>query len=226
MGENKKYRENDAWVNQPIQNSSTNVKSPEVLSKKKRQRRTTEFLIIKKSTQELSLEQKDAITLSVEAEVKKQTGIKVEAEIKKQVAMDKNSLFTAFWLFSSVVTFISVEVQILKSVCSWFTLAWLSFITLWWLGLFVILIDYIGRDRSEKDNNEEDNKKKKNKILMIILYFTCCVFIIGVLLVWKWDEQQCKENEIHQKFENEYWKKLIELENKIDHNKMFSEMYF
>ena len=234
MGKNKKYKGNGSWVNQPIQNSSTNVQNPEVLPMhkgQKRQRRTTEFLIIKKSTQELSLEQKDAITLSVEAEVKKQTDIKVEAEVKKQVAMDKNSLFTAFWLFSSVVTFISVEVQLLKSVCSWLTLAWLSFITLWWLGLFVILVDYIGRDRieennKEKNNKEEDNKEKKNKILMIILSFTCLVFFVGVWFVYQWNEQQCKENEIHQKFENEYWKKLIELENKIDHNKMFSEMYF
>ena len=187
-----------------------------------------EFLNVleKEAGKKMTKEEEELIKIKIQKGLEEHIEDEVRAEIKKQVAIDKNYLLTAFWIFASIVTFISVEVQILKSVCSWFTLAWLSFITLWWLGLFVILIDYIGRDRSEKDNNEEDNKKKKNKILMIILSFTCCVFIIGVLLVWKWDEQQCKENEIHQKFENEYWKKLIELENKIDHNKMFSEMYF
>lgn len=220
MGENKKYRENDSWANQPIQNSSTNVQNPEVLPMhkgQKRQRRTTGFLIIKEATQELSSEQKDAITLSVEAEVKKQTDIKVEAEVKKQVAMDKNSLFTVFGLFASVVTFISVEVQILKSACSSFTLAWLSLIMLWWLWMFIVLIDYIGKWW----RNRENNPFPKN-----LAYWILFLFVIWILLSCLWNEQQCKENEIHQKFENEYWKKLIELENKIDHNKMFSEMYF
>lgn len=187
-----------------------------------------EFLNVleKEAGKKMTKEEEELLKIKIQKGLEEHIEDEVRAEIKKQVAIDKNYLLTAFWIFASIVTFISVEVQILKSVCSWFTLAWLSFIILWWLGLFVILIDYIGRDRSEEDNNEEDNKKKKNKILMIILSFTCCVFIIGVLLVWKWDEQQCKENEIHQKFENEYWKKLIELEDKIDHNKMFSEMYF
>ena len=187
-----------------------------------------EFLNVleKEAGKKMTKEEEELLKIKIQKGLEEHIEDEVRAEIKKQVAIDKNYLLTAFWIFASIVTFISVEVQILKSVCSWFTLAWLSFITLWWLGLFVILIDYIGRDRSEKDNNEEDNKKKKNKILMIILSFTCCVFIIGVLLVWKWDEQQCKENEIHQKFENEYSKRLSELENKIDHNKMFSEMYF
>lgn len=189
-----------------------------------------EFLNVleKEAGKKMTKEEEELLKIKIQKGLEEHIEDEVRAEIKKQVAIDKNSLLTAFWIFASIVTFISVEVQILKSVCSWLTLAWLSFITLWWLGLFIILIDYIGRDRSEEENNEEDNKKKKNKnkILMIILFFTCCVFIIGALLVWKWDEQQCKENEIHQKFENEYWKKLIELENKIDHNKMFSEMYF
>jgi|GEM_PF-6265470 predicted membrane protein len=86
------------------------MQNPEVLPMQEGQE-STGFLIIKDATQELSSKQKDAITLSV------------EAEVKKQVAMDKNSLFTVFGLFASVVTFISVEVQILKSACSSFALA-------------------------------------------------------------------------------------------------------
>lgn len=155
---------------------------------------------------EISAKQSDAITESV------------KMEIDKKVNKVQNSLFTIFGLFASIVTFFSVEVQILKTACSNFTLAWLSLITLWWLGLFVVLIDYIGKDWWQQEG--------KSNISKTILFLTGWIFLVGIILACLWNEQQCKENEIHQKFENEYWKKLIELEDKIEHNKMFSEMYF
>lgn len=136
---------------------------------------------------------------------------------QQEINKEKNSLFTLLGLFTSVVTFISVEIQILKSACSSFTLAWLSLIMLWWLWTFIILIDYIGKWW----RNRENNPFPKN-----LAYRILSLFVIWILLSCLWNEQQCKENEIHQKFENEYSKRLSELENKIDHNKMFSEMYF
>lgn len=42
---------------------------------------------------------------------------------QQEINKEKNSLFTLLGLFTSVVTFISVEIQILKSACSSFTLA-------------------------------------------------------------------------------------------------------
>lgn len=179
-----------------------------------------EFLNVleKEAGKKMTKEEEEQLKINIEKGLEERIEDEVRAEIKKQVAMDKNFLFTAFWLFSSVVTFISVEVQILKSACSNFTLAWLSLITLWWLGLFVVLIDYIGKDWWQQEG--------KSNISKTILFLTGWIFLVGIILACLWNEQQCKENEIHQKFENEYWKKLIELENKIDHNKMFSEMYF
>lgn len=162
-------------------------------------------LTISDSDTKIELKQKDLITTSV------------QKEIQKQVDSDKNFLYTLFGLFASVVTFISVEVQILKSACGSFTLAWLSLIMLWWLWMFIVLIDYIGKWW----RNRENNPFPKNLAYRILF-----LFVIWILLSCLWNEQQCKENEIYQKFEHEYWKKLIELENKIDHNKMFSEMYF
>lgn len=154
---------------------------------------------------EISAKQSDAITESV------------KMEIDKKVNKVQNSLFTIFGLFASIVTFFSVEVQILKTACSNFTLAWLSLITLWWLVIFVILIDHIWRGRWEEE---------KKKIAKMFLEIAGLIFLVGIILISFWNEQQCKENEIYQKFENEYWKKIIELENKIDHKNDFFWDFF
>lgn len=137
--------------------------------------------------------------------------------IKEEIEKTKNSLYTQLWLFASVITFISVEIQILKTTCSNFSLAWLSFITLWWLVIFVILIDHIWRGRWEEE---------KKKIAKMFLEIAGLIFLVGIILISFWNEQQCKENEIYQKFENEYWKKIIELENKIDHKNDFFWDFF
>ena len=136
---------------------------------------------------------------------------------QQEINKEKNSLFTLLGLFTSVVTFISVEIQILKSACSNFTLAWLSLIMLWWLWMFIVLIDYIGKSW----RNRENNSFPKN-----LAYRILSLFAIWILLSCLWNEQQCKENEIYQRVEHEYWKKIIELENKIENRNRFSEFYF
>lgn len=179
-----------------------------------------EFLNVleKEAGKKMTKEEEELLKIKIQKGLEEHIEDEVRAEIKKQVAIDKNYLLTAFWIFASIVTFISVEVQILKSVCSWLTLAWLSFITLWWLGLFVVLIDYIGKGWWQQEG--------KSNISKTILFLTGWIFLVGIILAYLWNEQQCKENEIYQRVEHEYWKKIIELENKIENRNRFSEFYF
>jgi len=72
-------------------------------------------------------------------------GQTVKDKISEEISVDKASLFTVFGIFASIVTFVSVEIQILKVICDFWNIAGFSMIVLSSLLMFILLLDYIGR---------------------------------------------------------------------------------
>lgn len=149
-------------------------------------------------------------------------GQTVKDKISEEISVDKASLFTVFGIFASIVTFVSVEIQILKVICDFWNIAGFSMIVLSSLLMFILLLDYIGRGW------RDDSKVKfpwEIWILAIIFLF------IGFASAFKGDEEQCRDNSIYQKYQEDFYEKQIKikkifedkienLEQKIEKNKI------
>lgn len=114
-------------------------------------------------------------------------------DIRNEIIQERWTLIWVFWIFASIVTFLSIEIQVLRSICDYNIFVWITLIILWWLILFNVIMNYLIR------NNIDPNKKE------IIL------FISSILLIWTWiiiwlfgDEDSCRD------------KKYIEYESKIE----------
>lgn len=114
---------------------------------------------------------------------------KVENDIKKE----KNSLISVFWIFASIVTFLSIEIQVLKSVCDYPIFLSITLITIGSLLLFNLVLHYLVTTSWKLDTKE------------------CIVWTISVLLIFLgsiiwllWNEDACRD------------KKYIEYESKIE----------
>lgn len=131
----------------------------------------------------------------------------VKEEIKKEIAVDKASLFTVFGIFASIVTFVSVEIQILKTICDIWNIAGFSLIILASLLMFILLLDYIGRGW---------RKDPEIKFPLGISLFAMIFLATGFLSASFANEQQCRDNSIYQRYENNFIDKQLELEDKYD----------
>ena len=69
----------------------------------------------------------------------------VKREIQREIKLDKATLFTVFGIFASIVTFISIDIQILKTFCAVWNVIGFSIIMLASLLSFILILDYIGR---------------------------------------------------------------------------------
>ena len=131
----------------------------------------------------------------------------VKKEIEKEIAVDKASLFTVFGVFASIVTFVSVEIQILKIICDFWNIAGFSLIILASLLMFILLLDYIGRGwRNEC----------KIKFPWFLTIFIIIIFLGGVILANLANEQLCRENLIYQRYERDFTSRQVEIERMFD----------
>lgn len=111
----------------------------------------------------------------------------------KNVKSEKSTLISIFWIFASIVTFLSLEIQILKAVCDYKIFIWISFIIIWSL-LFNVFLNLLWKEWLWENNN---NMSKVEKIIL---------WIAIILLIWwcgfsyLWDEQKCSEKK-YLKFE-------------------------
>lgn len=143
-------------------------------------------------------------------ELKQQISESVKEEIRKEIAIDKASLFTIFGIFASIVVFISVEIQILKTVCDFRQIVGFSLIMLASLTMFVLLLDHIGR--AWRHNLKEQFMSFPWIIFGMIVVF----FVAGLYYASSGNEQICYENKIYQRYAQDFDDRQIEIEKKLN----------
>ncbi len=130
---------------------------------------------------------KNNLTEEIERKFNWEVVPKIKKEVDEKVRQESNKMFTLFWIFASVVAFLLVEVQVLKTATSWNVLAWLSLILLWALSFFMLLIKIVLLLR-------ENFSYKEDKIwifIVAVLLITSILFIgFWVCLAWEWKEWQ------------------------------------
>lgn len=137
-----------------------------------------------------------------------------EKEIVKQVQLDKASLFTVFGIFASIISFLTIEFQFLKTVCSFDKILGFTLILFTLLFSFNLALDYLVKSRLD------DRIPKPNVyflIMILILFGVGCYFSVNG------NEEICKDGKIYQKysddFDNKYIKDQKELKEIIDSQK-------
>lgn len=73
-------------------------------------------------------------------------------EVERKLTSDKTSLLTIFWIFASIVTFLSIEVQFIKEVCDFNRLLWISLFILGWFLSFVVALQYLTKSWIENES--------------------------------------------------------------------------
>ncbi len=149
----------------------------------------------------------------------------VKDEIQREIKFDKASLFTVFGIFASIVTFVSIEIQILKTLCDFWNVIGFSIIILASLLTFILILDYIGRGW------RNDFKLEIKQFPWILMVFIILLFATGFFSTsFSTKEVACKDEAIFKKYESNFLDKQLELEkiyddkiqnlqNEIDNNK-------
>lgn len=135
----------------------------------------------------------------------------VKDEIQREIKFDKASLFTVFGIFASIVTFVSIEIQILKTLCDFWNVIGFSIIILACLLTFILILDYIGRGW------RNDFKMEIKQFPWILMIFIILLFATGfVSTSFSTKEVACKDEAIFRKYESDFSAKQLELENMYD----------
>jgi hypothetical protein len=136
---------------------------------------------------------------------------RVKKAVASEISADKASLFTVFGVFASIVTLISVEIQMLKTLCSFWDVIGFSLILLAALLIFILLLDHIGRGWRD-DSGKEQFKNLPWPILIICIV----LFSVGIVLASKGSEQLCKDNMIYSRYKNDFDKRQIDMEKSFN----------
>lgn len=115
-------------------------------------------------------------------------------EYDAKQALEKSNLITVFGVFASIVTFLSVEIQILKTISSYWSLLGFSIIMLSSLLMFVLILNYLGQMwiKEEIKSIFQDS----------VFRFLCFLFIVGLIIsgigYWTTSNEHKFEDRIHQ----------------------------
>jgi len=130
----------------------------------------------------------------------------VKDEIQREIKFDKASLFTVFGIFASIVTFVSIEIQILKTLCDFWNIIGFSIIILACLLTFILILDYIGRGW------RNDFKMEIKQFPWILMIFIILLFATGFISIsFSKKEVACKDEAIFRKYESNFLEKQLEL---------------
>jgi hypothetical protein len=144
-------------------------------------------------------------------EVLKIAKIETKREINKQVQADKASLITVFGIFASIISFLTIEFQFLKTVCSFEKVLGFTLILFSLLISFNISLDYLIKGRLDK-------RSPKPNLFFIGLIII--LLIAGVLFSLKGNESKCSDNKIYQKYSENFEEELRirnkEIEEKLN----------
>lgn len=112
-------------------------------------------------------------------------------DFTKQVQMDKIGTISTFGIFASMITFLTIEFQLLRTVYSIQKHIGLSLILLASLFGFNIALDYLVKSRVDKEAPRPN---------AIFCYGTFTLFIVGIIMACFGKEETYRENQIHLKY--------------------------
>jgi ABC-type multidrug transport system fused ATPase/permease subunit len=132
---------------------------------------------------------------------------RLEDIFEKRLSTNTTNLITVFGIFASIVTFLSIEIQIFKNICDPFRLLGFSLVILASLLSFIFILHLIASFWI----NEKAKEYPKSILVFIALLFIGggTLFFIGR------DEVLCKENYIFQRYGDDFNSRQIELENNL-----------
>lgn len=127
--------------------------------------------------------------------------------LEKKFETDKTSLLMVFGIFASIVTFLSIEIQILKNICDFYRLLWFSLYILWALLSFIFVLQYIIKSWIENDKTTSWKDFIKNPSIIITL------FVVFLLLgFWYYNmslsnesENQCRNDKYQEQMQTINW---------------------
>jgi hypothetical protein len=128
-------------------------------------------------------------------------------EIRKQVQTDKSSLITVFGIFASIISFLTIEFQFLRTICSFEKLVGFTLILASLLLCFNLALDYLVKSRIDKET------PKPNIIFSI---FVAILFILGIYFIYLGNEEKCKDNKIYEKYSEDFKNQQTEIKAKIE----------
>jgi hypothetical protein len=105
------------------------------------------------------------------------------------------------------VTFLSIEIQILKNICDFYRLLWFSLYILWALLSFIFVLQYIIKSWIENDKTTSWKDFIKNPSIIITL------FVVFLLLgFWYYNmslsnesENQCRNDKYQEQMQTINW---------------------
>ena len=122
---------------------------------------------------------------------------KIEAseEIRRQVQTDKASLTTVFGIFASIISFLTIEFQFLRTICNYEKLMGFTLILASLLLCFNLALDYLIKSRT-------DTETPKPNIVFSI--FVIVLFVLGICFMFLGNEEKCKENKVYEKYSEDF----------------------
>lgn len=149
----------------------------------------------RKSSTPVSLDQvKDLIRVA-----KEEVRIDTEKLIGEQVQTDKASLITVFGIFASIISFLTIEFQFLKTLCSIEKIAGFSLLLFSLLISFNISLDYLIKSR---------NTQKPSKPNILYSSFIALIFLVGIGLIYLGNEEKCHDNKIYERYSESFQSEL------------------
>jgi amino acid transporter len=141
--------------------------------------------------------------------------LRKEAEnaIQEQVQTDKASLITVFGIFASIISFLTIEFQFLKTVCSLDKIIGFTLILFALLFGFNVALDYLIKSRLDK-------KTSKPNTLFSVMVFVILAF--GIYMSSYGNEQSCSDSQIYLRYSDEFEAKFYDQEKTLD-NRLSSQ---
>jgi len=115
---------------------------------------------------------------------------RVKVELDK-LNRDKVSLISIAGIFIAMMTFVSVEIQILRYVCDFYKIVGFTLILPGILLVFIAFLDYVARSWLKDSNSKEANEST----LGVVLLSASVLVVIGLVVILKSGSQwRCDQN--------------------------------
>lgn len=138
-------------------------------------------------------------------------------EIRKQVQTDKASLITVFGIFASIISFLTIEFQFLRTICSFEKLVGFTLILSSLLFCFNIALDYLVKSRTDGETPRPST---------IFSVFVIILFILGICFIYSGNEEKCKDNKVYDKYSESFTNQQAEFNQKYtdEQDKKFNDI--
>jgi heme/copper-type cytochrome/quinol oxidase subunit 4 len=134
------------------------------------------------------------IDIAIKKAIKK-AKITTSQEISKQVQTDKASLITVFGIFASIISFLTIEFQFLRTTCSFEKLLGFTLVLASLLLCFNLALDYLVKSRTDSETPKPN---------IIFSFFIIIIFIFGNYYISLGNEEVCKDNKIYEKYSDKF----------------------